>query len=116
MIYLIEIVYDNSNTLLHFLCSTFAVVSSLYLGVTIGAVQPESSGLGGGGFMTIRHSNGSVYTINFREKAPSKATEYMFHSNSSLSRNVSMASYVALLCMCVCMNFMYSLSFHEVIH
>ncbi len=57
--------------------------------MSTGAVQPESSGLGGGGFMTIRQSNGSVYIINFREKAPSGATEDMFHSNSYLSSRVS---------------------------
>lgn len=53
-----------------------------------GAVQPESSGIGGGGFMVIRHTNGSVYTINFRETAPLAATENMFHENASLSQKV----------------------------
>ena len=53
-----------------------------------GVVQPESSGIGGGGFMTIRLSNGSVYALNFRETAPLAAHEDMFHSNASLARKV----------------------------
>lgn len=53
-----------------------------------GAVHVESSGIGGGGFMTIRLNNGSVYTMNFRETAPQAATEDMFHSNSSAARTV----------------------------
>lgn len=55
----------------------------------VGAVHPESSGIGGGGFMVIRHTNGSVFAINFREAAPSAATVDMFHSNRSLSKLVS---------------------------
>lgn len=54
-----------------------------------GAVHVESSGIGGGGFMTVRLSNGSVYTLNFRETAPKAATEDMFHSNASVAKKVS---------------------------
>ncbi len=53
-----------------------------------GVVHSESSGIGGGGFMTIRLTNGSVYAINFRETAPLAATEDMFKSNSTSSRSV----------------------------
>ena len=51
-------------------------------------VHAESSGLGGGGFMVVRHENGSVYSINFRETAPRGATANMFHSNRTLSELV----------------------------
>lgn len=54
----------------------------------VGVVHAESSGIGGGGFMVIRHTNASVYTINFRETAPSASTVDMYHSNGSLSRLV----------------------------
>lgn len=63
-----------------------------------GVVQPESSGIGGGGFMTIRLKNGSVYVLNFREIAPRAATEDMFHSNASLANMVSVDT---LQMMCV---------------
>ena len=42
-----------------------------------GVVYAESSGIGGGGFMVVRLANGSVYALNFREKAPAAATEDM---------------------------------------
>ena len=53
-----------------------------------GVVHAESSGIGGGGFMLIRSTNGSLHAINFREMAPLAATEDMFHSNSTISRKV----------------------------
>ena len=65
-----------------------------------GVVQPESSGLGGGGFMLVHLSNGSTYAINFRETAPMAATEDMFHSDPSLAEKVRvlMLSGVCALC------------------
>jgi gamma-glutamyltranspeptidase len=53
-----------------------------------GVVQPASSGIGGGGFMTVRLNNGSVFALNFRETAPLAADENMFDGNSTLSRLV----------------------------
>ena len=53
-----------------------------------GVVHAESSGLGGGGFMVVRLSNGSVYSLNFRETAPANANWNMFHSDYRLSRKV----------------------------
>lgn len=50
-----------------------------------GVVQPASSGIGGGGFMTVRLNNGSVYALNFRETAPLAADENIFNSNATLS-------------------------------
>lgn len=49
----------------------------------VGVVHAESSGIGGGGFMTVRLANGSVYALNFRETAPMGATEDMFHANAT---------------------------------
>ncbi len=74
-------------TLTH--CLSLSLVLILLLVIVAGAVQPESSGLGGGGFMTVRQSNGSVHVINFREKAPGEASEDMFNSNSTFSSKVS---------------------------
>ena len=48
-----------------------------------GVVQPASSGIGGGGFMTIRLWNDSVYVLNFRETAPMTADENIFNGNST---------------------------------
>ncbi|KAH6560160.1 hypothetical protein BASA61_003859 [Batrachochytrium salamandrivorans] len=51
-----------------------AVASSLCIGVT----NMYSSGIGGGGFMIVRSTNGKSEFINFREKAPAAATTNMF--------------------------------------
>ncbi len=54
-----------------------------------GLVHAESSGIGGGGFMVVRLANGSVYSLNFRESAPSASTVDMFHSTESVASKVS---------------------------
>ena len=48
-----------------------------------GVVHPESSGIGGGGFMVVREASGCVYVINFRESAPAKSTVNMFNSSEA---------------------------------
>ena len=53
------------------------------------------SGVGGGGFMTVRSSNGSYEFIDFRERAPAAAFELMYSpplSNSNLSLYGGLAS------------------------
>lgn len=53
-----------------------------------GVVQAESSGIGGGGFMLVRLANGSVYSLNFREAAPSASSFDMYHSDYRLALRV----------------------------
>jgi len=53
-----------------------------------GAVHPESSGIGGGGFMVVRETSGCVYAISFRESAPAKSTVNMFHSSETSASRV----------------------------
>lgn len=56
-----------------------AVDAAVAVGFTLGVVEPNASGLGGGGFLMIREAKtGKVSFIDFREKAPSKATADMF--------------------------------------
>lgn len=46
---------------------------------TISVERPQSTGLGGGGFMLYREAkSGKVYAIDFRERAPAAANEKMF--------------------------------------
>ncbi|KAJ1939623.1 hypothetical protein GGF37_004320, partial [Kickxella alabastrina] len=61
-----------------------AVASTLCIGV----LQAHSSGIGGGGFMLIRHPGGKKppVLIDFRETAGSAATEDMFISDITLAQ------------------------------
>ena len=65
-----------------------AVDATITALLCVGVVHAESSGIGGGGFMVVHDTNGSVHAINFRETAPAAATIDMYHSDSSLSERV----------------------------
>ena len=54
-----------------------AVVAAAVLGVT----EPFSCGIGGGGFMVIRTSDGEVTTIDHRETAPAAMRPNSFFEN-----------------------------------
>ncbi|KAF8798738.1 gamma-glutamyltranspeptidase [Phlegmacium glaucopus] len=64
-----------------------AVDAAIATTLCIGVVNMFSSGIGGGGFMTIRippnnqSANSQVYTIDFREVAPALSNSSMFKSN-----------------------------------
>ena len=47
---------------------------------------PEAGNIGGGGFMVIRTSDGQTEIIDYREKAPLKATKDMFLDNQGIVR------------------------------
>lgn len=59
----------------------------------IGVVAMYHSGVGGGGFMIVRASNGSYEFIDFRETAPAAATKNMFTANPDLSIFGGLARY-----------------------
>ena len=46
--------------------------------LALAVVYPSAGNLGGGGFMVYRLNDGSVGSLDYREKAPIKATEKMF--------------------------------------
>ena len=54
-----------------------AVDAAVAVGMALAVVHPEAGNIGGGGFMTIRIGD-SVYTIDYREKAPSTASRDMY--------------------------------------
>ena len=51
------------------------------------------SGIGGGGFMIVRSSNGSYEFIDFRETAPAAAFQDMYNNNTALSLFGGLARY-----------------------
>lgn len=51
------------------------------------------SGIGGGGFMLVRSSNGSYEFIDFRETAPAAAFQDMYNNNTAASLFGGLARY-----------------------
>ena len=54
------------------------VDAAVAVGFALGGCEPQSSGIGGGGFMTIHSADGEDVFVNFREKAPAAATPDMW--------------------------------------
>ncbi len=55
-----------------------AVDAAVATGLALGVVDQFNSGIGGGGFLLVRLSDGTVHAIDGREKAPAAATREMF--------------------------------------
>ncbi|KAI4199875.1 MAG: hypothetical protein LQ350_004323 [Teloschistes chrysophthalmus] len=58
----------------------------------VGVIGMYHSGLGGGGFMLVRASNGSYTFIDFRETAPAAAFQDMYNNDTKLSIYGGLAS------------------------
>ncbi|KAJ2931509.1 hypothetical protein H1R20_g5598, partial [Candolleomyces eurysporus] len=69
-----------------------AIDSAIATTFCVGVVNMFSSGIGGGGFMTVRippeapGESSQVYTIDFRETAPALSNETMYKDNPQSSR------------------------------
>ncbi|NLY09846.1 MAG: gamma-glutamyltransferase, partial [Tissierellia bacterium] len=55
-----------------------AVDAAVAVGFALSLVEPNATGIGGGGFMTMHTANGENVFLNFREKAPAGATPEMW--------------------------------------
>ncbi len=55
-----------------------AIDSAISVAFALAVVYPQAGNIGGGGFMLIRFKDGKYTSIDYREKAPSKAKENMF--------------------------------------
>jgi len=55
-----------------------AVDAAVATGFALAVVHPAAGNLGGGGFLLLRTHDGKATFIDFREKAPLKATETMY--------------------------------------
>jgi len=62
-----------------------AVAVQFALAVTL----PRAGNIGGGGFMVIRLADGTTNTLDFREKAPLKATRDMYIRDGEFKRQLS---------------------------
>ena len=65
-----------------------AVDAAVAVGFALAVTHPYAGNLGGGGFMLIRMADGRTTFIDFREKAPRKATRNMYlDANGNLTRD-----------------------------
>src|SRR5690242_16018555 len=55
-----------------------AVDAAVALGFALAATHPVAGNIGGGGFMLIRFADGRSTFIDFRERAPGKASHDMY--------------------------------------
>ena len=74
-----------------------AVDASVAVGFALAVVYPEAGNLGGGGFMLFRQANGEVHFLDYREKAPAKATANMYlDSQGNVIPDLSTVGYKAI--------------------
>jgi gamma-glutamyltranspeptidase/glutathione hydrolase len=59
-----------------------AVDAAIAVQFTLAVVFPAAGNIGGGGFMMVRTADGNYAALDFREKAPAKATTGMFLDKS----------------------------------
>ncbi|HXY24295.1 MAG TPA: gamma-glutamyltransferase [Candidatus Acidoferrum sp.] len=65
-----------------------AVDAAVAVGFALAVTHPYAGNLGGGGFMLIRLADGRTTFIDFREKAPAKATRNMYlDANGNLTKD-----------------------------
>lgn len=73
-----------------------AIDAAVAVALTLGVVDGENSGIGGGCFMLIRRANGDVIAIDGREMAPGAAARDMFirdgKADTELSQTGALAS------------------------
>jgi len=55
-----------------------AVDAAIAVSLALAVTRPESTGLGGGGFMIVRRADGALTALDYRERAPASATPDMF--------------------------------------
>lgn len=74
-----------------------AVDAAVAVGYALAVVDPCCGNIGGGGFMLIRMRNGTETFLNFRERAPLRATPDMFlDANGNIAAGRSTKTYLGV--------------------
>ena len=74
-----------------------AVDAAVAVGFALAVTHPEAGNLGGGGFMLFRRSDGEVHFLDYREKAPAKATADMYlDKDGNVIKDMSTLGYKAI--------------------
>lgn len=74
-----------------------AIDAAVATGFALAVVHPAAGNLGGGGFMLVRMTSGETHFLDFREKAPGKATATMYQDeNGNVVPMLSRVGYKAV--------------------
>lgn len=74
-----------------------AIDASVGVGFALAVTYPEAGNLGGGGFMVMRLKDGSTTSIDYREKAPEKASRAMYlDSDGNHLKHLSQRGYLSV--------------------
>ena len=74
-----------------------AIDAAVALGFALAVVYPEAGNIGGGGFLLFRRADGEVHFVDYREKAPAKATANMYlDSQGNVIPDLSTIGYKAI--------------------
>jgi len=74
-----------------------AVDAAVAVGFALAVAHPEAGNLGGGGFMLFRRPDGEVHFLDYREKAPAKATADMYlDKDGNVIKDMSTLGYKAI--------------------
>ncbi len=74
-----------------------AVDAAVAIGYALAVVDPCCGNIGGGGFMTIHRADGSNHVIDFRERAPLRATPTLFQdAQGNILPDASRKGYLAV--------------------
>ncbi len=74
-----------------------AVDAAVAVGFALAVVYPDAGNIGGGGFMLFRGAGGDVHFVDYREKAPAKATADMYlDKNGEVIKEMSTLGYKAI--------------------
>ena len=73
-----------------------AIDAAVATTLAISVVEPFSAGIGGGGFMLLKMGNKNVESLDFRERAPQKATRDMYlDAQGKVRPNASLEGHLA---------------------
>jgi gamma-glutamyltranspeptidase / glutathione hydrolase len=74
-----------------------AIDAAVAAGYALAVVHPSAGNIGGGGFMTIRFKDGKATFLDFRERAPLKATKDMYlDKDGNPIKGASLDGYLAI--------------------
>ncbi len=74
-----------------------AVDAAVAVGFALTVVYPEAGNIGGGGFLLFRRPDGEVHFLDYREKAPAKATAGMYlDSHGNVVPDMSIIGYKSI--------------------